>query len=72
MESSHLAEVPKWVAPSAWAKSNRILPSGWAGRPSYSKIVAFEARAETSQFHIIQPQVVKKNTRSPGRTSACS
>ena len=30
------------------------------------------ASAEASQFHIIQPQVVKKNNRSPGRRSVCS
>ena len=30
------------------------------------------ARALTSQFHIIHPQVVKKKTRSPGPMSLCS
>ena len=32
---------------------------GEKGEPSYSKTVAPEARPDTSQCHIIQPQVVK-------------
>ena len=55
----NLALVPKWVMPSAWAYWNRMRQSGWNGEPSYSSTVARLASAETSQFHIIQPQVVK-------------
>ena len=59
MASMNLAEVPRWVMPSASAKSNRIAPRRMNGEPSYNSSVAPEARPEASQFHIIQPQVVK-------------
>ena len=36
-----------------------VLPRARAGAPSYSTMVAPTARLATSQFHIIQPQVVK-------------
>ena len=55
----NLADVPKSVIPVSSAKSNSTLPSGWNGEPSYSSSVASEASAVTSQFHIIQPHVVK-------------
>ena len=55
----NLAEVPKKVQRSSAAKSNSTLPLGWKGEPSKSSRVAPEARPVTSQFHIIQPQVVK-------------
>jgi hypothetical protein len=55
----NFADVPKSVMPVASAKSNSTLPSGWNGEPSYRSSVAPHASADTSQFHIIQPQVVK-------------
>jgi hypothetical protein len=45
--------------PSASAKSNRIFARETNGEPSYRSSVAPAARPETSQFHIIQPSVVK-------------
>ena len=57
--SMYLALVPKWVMAVSSAKSNSTLPSGWKGAPSNSNSVAPEARPLASQFHIIQPQVVK-------------
>ena len=56
--SMNFAEVPKNMAPSSCTKSNIRLPSGKNGEPSYSIRVASQASADTSQFHIIQPQVV--------------
>jgi hypothetical protein len=57
--SMNLAEVPNSVIDSASAKSKSTRPCAWNGEPSYSSSVASEASAVTSQFHIIQPQVVK-------------
>ena len=57
--SMNLADVPKSVMPVSAAKSKRTLPSGWNGDPSYSKSVAPDPSADTSQFHIIHPHVVK-------------
>src|SRR6266542_3275373 len=57
--SMYFADVPKSVIPVSSAKSKRTLPSGWNGEPSNSRIVAPDASAVTSQFHIIQPSVVK-------------
>ena len=45
--------------PSSSAISKRCLLSGIKGDPSYKIIVAFDPKAETNQFHIIHPQVVK-------------
>ena len=39
--------------------SHRMFGFGASGAPSYRMIVAPVASALTSQFHIIQPQVVK-------------
>ena len=50
------AEVPKRVMPSASVRSNSRTGSG---APSYSTRAASLARADISQFHIIQPAVVK-------------
>ena len=36
-----------------------VRPSRWNGEPSYKSIVAPQASVDTSQFHIIQPHVVK-------------
>ncbi|MCH7664657.1 MAG: hypothetical protein IH936_01810 [Acidobacteria bacterium] len=55
----NFAEVPNTVMRSFSAKSNSAFASGWNGDPSYSIKVASEARPDTNQFHIIQPQVVK-------------
>ena len=55
----NLAEVPNWVMPSTSAKSNRMCLSAAKGLPSYNSKAAPEASPDTSQFHIIQPQVVK-------------
>ena len=57
--SMNFAEVPNIVTDAESARSNSTLPCGWNGDPSYSTRVASEASAETSQGHIIQPQVVK-------------
>ena len=54
--SMNPAEVPKRVMPSASVRSNSRTGSG---APSYSTTVASLARADISQFHIIQPAVVK-------------
>ena len=56
--SSHLALVPKTLMPASSARFHSALPSGQVGEPSYSTTVAPTARLDTSQFHIIQPQVV--------------
>ncbi len=54
----YLALVPKTVTPSCSTMSHSTV-GGDIGAPSYSTTVAPTARLETSQFHIIQPQVVK-------------
>ena len=59
MASMNFGEVPNRVTCSASARSNSAAVRGWTGDPSYRISVASEASAETSQFHIIQPQVVK-------------
>ena len=51
--------MPKNVTRSASAKSNSEPDRGWVGDPSYITSVAPDASAETCQFHIIQPHVVK-------------
>jgi len=55
----YLALVPKMLRPSSSAMRHRMSCVGWNGEPSYSSSVAPTARLDTSQFHIIQPQVVK-------------
>ena len=40
-------------------RSNSRSAPGWAGEPSYSTAAAPQASVEASQFHIIQPVVVK-------------
>jgi hypothetical protein len=57
--ASHFALVPNVVMRSASAISQRIGRPRSSGEPSYSTTVAPTASAETSQFHIIHPQVVK-------------
>ena len=57
--SMNFAEVPKSVMPVSSAKSKSAPGVGCIGEPSQSSSVASEASAVTSQFHIIQPQVVK-------------
>ncbi len=55
----NLADTPNIVVSEASARSNRRLPSGCTGEPSYNTNVASDASAVTSQFHIIQPHVEK-------------
>ena len=55
----YLALVPKMSTCSDSAMRHSTPGSGWNGEPSYSSSVAPLARPLTSQFHIIQPQVVK-------------
>ena len=55
----NFADVPNTLMRSDWTKSNSILAFSNIGAPSKSTTVAPLARPETSQFHIIQPQVVK-------------
>ncbi|MCY1432595.1 hypothetical protein D9M71_485980 [compost metagenome] len=50
--------VPKTLIPSSSIRSIKRCGSGWNGEPSYSTTALPTARAETSQFHIIQPHVV--------------
>ena len=53
------ALVPNTVMPSAAARSHSTAGRvGGSGAPSYSTMAAPVASAVTSQFHIIQPQVV--------------
>ena len=54
-----MALVPKIVTRSSPAMRHSPAGSGWKGLPSYSTSVAPVASALISQFHIIQPQVVK-------------
>ena len=54
----YLALVPNTVTRSRSAMSQST-SGGDSGAPSYSTTVAPIARLETSQFHIIHPQVVK-------------
>jgi len=54
----YFALVPNTVTRSRSAMSQRTV-GGASGAPSYNTTVAPTARPETSQFHIIHPQVVK-------------
>ena len=55
----YFAETPINVTRWRSTTSNSIDGEGWTGLPSNSTIVALDASADTSQFHIIQPHVVK-------------
>ncbi len=55
----YLALVPKTLISRSSAILHSTSASGWAGLPSYKTTVAPVVRLLTSQFHIIQPQVVK-------------
>ncbi len=57
--SRYLAEVPNTVTRSRSARSQSTRSLGWNGEPSKSTSVAPDASPVASQFHIIQPQVVK-------------
>ena len=57
--SMYLALVPKTAIRSSCAICHRISGPGWNGLPSNRTSVASLARPVISQFHIIQPQVVK-------------
>ncbi len=54
----YLALVPKTVTRSRSAMSHRMV-GGASGAPSNNTTVAPTASEDTTQFHIIQPQVVK-------------
>src|SRR6185437_7419340 len=56
--SIHLALVPKTLMPVSSARFHSTLPSGHVGEPSYSTTAAPTLSEDTSQFHIIHPQVV--------------
>src|SRR3954468_24637624 len=66
------ADVPNSVRSTSSARSNNVVGDGYVGDPSYTTAVASLASTDASQFHIIQPVVVKYNTRSPARMSHCS
>ena len=53
------ALVPKWVTPRRSTAAHSTSSDGCDGEPSKRTMVAPSASAEISQFHIIQPQVVK-------------
>ena len=55
----YFALTPNTVMASRSAKSTSAAAVGWNGEPSYNTTRQPVARPETSQFHIIQPQVVK-------------
>ena len=57
--SRYFAEVPNTVTRSRSARSKSARSLGWKGEPSKSTSAAPEASPVASQFHIIQPQVVK-------------
>src|SRR5689334_49183 len=57
--SMNRAEVPKSVISVSSANVKSVCGSGWNGEPSYRRIVPPHASTVTSQFHIIQPSVVK-------------
>ncbi|MNN89683.1 hypothetical protein D3C81_2075330 [compost metagenome] len=54
----YLGLVPKTVMRSCSIRSSKRCGPGWKGEPSYNTMLLPTASAETSQFHIIQPQVV--------------
>ena len=57
--SRYFADTPRKVSDSSATRSQRRSGPGWNGLPSYSTVVAPDAGTVASQFHIIQPQVVK-------------
>ena len=57
--SRNFADVPKKVTPTSSARSKSRFASGYVGAPSNSTSVAPVASPDASQFHIIQPAVVK-------------
>ena len=57
--SMYLAYVPNNVMPNSSTRSNSDVVLGCTGEPSYTTSVACDASAPASQFHIIQPVVVK-------------
>ena len=56
--SRYLALVPNTSTRSAAAMSHSTSGAGWNGEPSNRTSVSSQASPPTSQFHIIQPQVV--------------
>ena len=62
---------PKKVTSQSWATRHSASGPGYAGLPSYSTGRTPSSSELTRKFHIIQPVVVKKNIRSPGRRSMC-
>ena len=69
--STYLADNPMLVIPCSSANRHSTSGSGAKGEPSYSITVAPVCKPVISQFHIIHPQVVKKNVRSSGRVLLC-
>ncbi len=57
--SRNFADVPNSVTDSSAASSQRGVDFHRTGAPSYTTTVASLASADASQFHIIQPVVVK-------------
>ena len=57
--STNFADVPNRVMPVSSIRSKRRSGPGCAGEPSYSTAAAPQASVDASQFHIIQPVVVK-------------
>ena len=55
----YLALVPNTDTRSAAAMRHKMPASGASGAPSYNTMVLPTASPDTSQFHIIHPQVVK-------------
>ena len=58
VSASHFALVPNTVTRSDSTRFHRMDRPRSSGAPSYSTTVLPTASADTSQFHIIQPQVV--------------
>ena len=56
--SMYLALVPKILTRSRCARSHSTSGLAWNGEPSNRTKVSSTASPPTSQFHIIQPQVV--------------
>src|SRR3982074_3295939 len=66
---TYVGLVPNSEAPESSTIFHRTSGLGQAGLPSYHTGTTLESSALTRKFHIIQPVVVKKNSRSPGCTS---
>mmetsp|Transcript_29869 Transcript_29869/g.44042 ORF Transcript_29869/g.44042 Transcript_29869/m.44042 type:complete len:203 (+) Transcript_29869:709-1317(+) len=67
----NLGLVPRCVTPSRPARRHSAPRSGCPGAPSRVTRELPVPRPAAIQFHIIQPQVVKKNIRSPAARSQC-